>query len=57
MKNMTDMKDGHKKKDKILKHQTLSAVNAGPPDTDSLYYPLNVEGVNQKCSFLPAHKR
>ena len=35
--------DGHKNKEKILKKPTLSAVNAGPPDTEYLYYPPNVD--------------
>ena len=43
------------KKRKNLKTPTLSFVNAGPPDTEYLHYPLNVEGVTQKSSLLPAH--
>ena len=31
-----------------LKKPTLSVVNAGPPDTEYLYYPLNVKGLTQK---------
>ena len=46
--------DEHKKV-KILKKTTLSVVNAGPPDTEYLYYPLHVEGVTLNCSLLPAH--
>ena len=45
------------KKSKNLKKPTLSAVNAGPPDTEYLYYPLDVEGVTLKGSLLPAHAR
>ena len=45
------------KKSKNLKNPTLAAVNAGPPDTEYLYYPLDVEGVNLKVSLLPAHIR
>ena len=46
------------KQRKILKKKkTLSVINAGPPDTEYLYYPLNVEGVTQKGSLLPAYIR
>ena len=41
------------KKSKNLKKPTLSAVNAGPPDTEYLYYPLDVERVTLKGSLLP----
>ena len=41
------------KKSKNLKKPTLSVVNAGPPDTEYLYYPLDVEGVTLKGSLLP----
>ena len=33
---------------------TNTVVNAGPPDTEYLYYPLDVEGVTLKSSLLPA---
>ena len=46
-----------KEKSKNLKKPTLSVVNAGPPDTEYLYYPLDVEGVTLKGSLLPAHAR
>ena len=42
---------------KNIKKPTLSVVNAGPPDTEYLYYPLNLEGVIQKGSFLAAYIR
>ena len=45
------------KQRKILKKPTLSVINAGPPDTEYLYYPLNMEGVTQKRSLLPAYIR
>ena len=45
------------KKSKNLKKPTLSAVNAGPPDTEYLYYPLHVQGVTLKGSLLPACTR
>ena len=45
------------KKSKNLKKPTLSVVNAGPPDTEYLYYPLDREGVTLKGSLLPAHIR
>ena len=45
------------KKSKNLKKPTLSVVNAGPPDAEYLYYPLDVEGVTLKGSLLPAHIR
>ena len=47
--------DGHKKERKP-KTATL-LPNAGPPDTDYLYYPLDVEGVTLKGSLLPANTR
>ena len=40
------------KKSKDLKKPTLSVVNAGPPDRDYLYYPLDVEGVTLKGFLL-----
>ena len=45
------------KKSKNLKKPTMSVVNAGPPDREYLYYPLDVEGVTLKGSLLPAHMR
>ena len=45
------------KKSKNLKKPTMSVVNVGPPDTEYLYYPLEVEGVTLKGSLLPAHIR
>ena len=46
------------KKSKDLKKPALSVVNAGPPDTEYLYYyPLDGEGVTFKGSLLPAHAR
>ena len=42
---------------KNLKKPTLPVMNAGPPDTEYLYYPLNVEGITQKGSLLPAYIR
>ena len=45
------------KKNKYLKKPTMSVVNAGPPDTECLYYPLDVEGVTLKDSLLPTHTR
>ena len=44
-------------KSKNLKKSTMSVVNAGPPDTECLYYPLDVEGVTLKGSLSPAHIR
>ena len=44
------------KKSKNLK-KALPVVNAGPPDTEYLYYPLHVEGVTLKGSLLPADTR
>ena len=56
-KKLTEMKTNRwtQKQKKYLKTNTV--VNAGPPDTEYLYYPLNVEGVTQKGSLLPAHIR
>ena len=53
--------DWHKGKQmntkKNLKRPTLPVVNARPPDTEYLYYPLDVEGVTPKGSLLPACRR
>ena len=38
-----------------LKKPTLPVAIAGPPDTEYLYYPLNVKGLTQKESLLPAY--
>ena len=37
--------------------KTNTVVNAGPPDTEYLYYPLDVDGVTLKGSLLPASTR
>ena len=42
---------------KEKKSKTNTDVNAGPPDTAYLYYPLDVEGVTLKGSLLPASLR
>ena len=57
MKKLMEMKTSRwaQKQKKSLKTNTV--VNAGPPDTEYLYYPLNVEGITQKGSLLPAHIR
>ena len=34
-----------------------TVVNAGPPDTEYLYFPLDVDGVALKGSLLPANTR
>ena len=36
---------------------TNTVVNAGPTDTEYLYYPLDVEGVTLKGLSLPASTR
>ena len=56
-KKLTEMKTSRwtQKHKKYLK--TNTDVNAGPPDTEHLYYLLNVEVVTQKGSLLPAHIR
>ena len=36
---------------------TNTVVNVGPPDTEYLYYLLDVEGVTLKGSLLPAISR
>ena len=45
------------KKTKNFKKPSLSVVNAGPSDTEYLYYSLNVESVTQKGPLLPAYIR
>ena len=59
VQKLTDMKTYRwtQKQRKKMKKPTLSLVNAGPPDTEYLYYPLNVEGATQKASLLPAYIR
>ena len=47
--------DGHKKEKNLKKTDTV--VNAGPPDAEYLYYPLDVEDVTLKGSLLPASTR
>ena len=42
---------------KNLKKPTRSFVNDAPPDTEYLYYPLNVECVTQQGLLLPAYIR
>ena len=46
-----------RKTKKNFKKPTLPVVSAGPPDTESLHYPLNLEVVSQKGSLLRAHIR
>ena len=52
---MIQKTDRHKKEKNLKKSNTV--VNAGPPDTKYLYYPLDVEGVTLKGSLLPASTR
>ena len=56
-KKMSDMKTQRwtQKQRKNLKKPTLSTLTV--PQVDYLYYSLNVEGVTQKGSLLPAHIR
>ena len=44
--------DGCKKE---TKSKNTNTVNAGPPDTEYLYYPLDVGGVTLKSSCLPVN--
>ena len=39
---------------KPIKKPALSVGNAGPPDTNYLYYPQYMEGITLKGSLLPA---
>ena len=48
----TRQTDRHKIEKKIKKNNT--PVNAGPQDTEYLYYPIDVEGVTLTGSLLPA---
>ena len=56
-KKLTNMKTSRwtQKQRKNFKKPTLSAVNTGPTDTEYLCDPLNLVGVTQKGSLLPAH--
>ena len=56
-KKLTEMKTNRWTQKQKKSFKTNTDVNAGPPDTEYLYYPLNVEGVTQKGSLLPAHIR
>ena len=47
--------NGHKKKKKKYKANTV--VNSVPPDTEFLYYPLNVEGIILKGSAFSSRKK
>ena len=40
-----------------LKKTILSVINAGPPDTEYLYCPLDIEDATLKGSLFLAHKR
>ena len=59
VRQLTDIKTNRwtQKQRKNLKKTTLRVVKAGPPDTEYLYYPLNVEGITQKGSLLAAQIR
>ena len=37
-----------------IQKTTTAVVNAGPPDTEYLHYPLYMDGVTLKGSLLPA---
>ena len=50
---MTQKRTQKRKKSK----NSNTVVNAGPPDTEYLYYPLDVEGVTLKGPLLPAITR
>ena len=56
-KKLTEMKTNRWTQKQKKSFKTNTDVNTGPPDTEYLYYPLNVEGVLQKGSLLPAHVR
>ena len=52
------MTQTNKRKQKRKKSKnTNTVVNAGPTDTEYLYYPLDVEGVTLKGLLLPASTR
>ena len=55
MYRQTDRQTDGNKIEKNLKNNTV--VNAGPPDTEYLYYILDVEGVTLKGLLLPASAR
>ena len=59
MKQVTDMKTNTwtQNQSKNIKKTTLPVVDAGSPDPDYLYYPLNVDIVTQKGSLVPANIR
>ena len=44
-------------KKKKKSNKTNIVKSAGPPDTEHLYYPLDVEGVTLKGPLLPASTR
>ena len=57
MKKLMEMKTSRWEQEQKKSLKTNTVLNAGPPDTEYLYYPLNVEGITQKGSLLPAHIR
>ena len=57
VKKLTDTKTSRWTQKQKNSLKTNIVVNAVPPDTEYLYYPLNVEGVTQKSSLFPAHIR
>ena len=59
MKQVTDMKTNTwtQNQSKNIKKTTLPVVDAGSPDPDYLYSPLNVDIVTQKGSLVPANIR
>ena len=54
-KKLTEMKTSRWTQKQKRSLKTNAVVNAGLQDTGYLYYPLNLEGVTQKGSLLPAH--
>ena len=54
-KKLTEMKTSRWTQKQKRSLKTNAVVNAGLQDTGYLYYQLNVEGVTQKGSLLPAH--
>ena len=56
-KKLTEMKTNRWTQKQKTSLKTNTVVNVGLPDIEYLYYPLNIEGVTQKGSLLPAHIR
>ena len=54
---LTETQTNRRRQKRKKTETTNTVVNAGPPDTECLYYLLDVEGVTLKGSLLPANTK